>query len=107
VKVRSSIAAVLVLSLLAQAPSSAHAQEIRTAPVEWVVRAPTPIDLRMSSALHTTSLSNAPLVPWFGAKPAPVKLSNGAITAIIIGGIVLVVLVVAGVAVLGKPGKIK
>ena len=48
-----------------------------------------------------------PLVSWFGAKPAPIRLSQAAITAIIIGGVVLVVLVVAGVAVLGKPGKIR
>lgn len=110
-KLRSTIAAVVVFALVAQAPSSAHAQEQESpqapAPVQWVLRAPTPIDLRMNGALHTPAVSNAPLVSWFAAKPAPLRLSNGAITAIIIGGVVLVVLVVAGVAVIGKPGKIR
>jgi hypothetical protein len=111
VKVRSSIAAIVVLSLLVHAPSSAHAQEqaspAEPAPVEWAVRAPAPIDLRINGAWPAPSLTHASAGSWFGAKPAPIKLSNGAITAIIIGGIVLVVLVVAGVAVIGKPGKIK
>ena len=96
---------VLSSSTHAQAQGAARAPE---APVEWVLRAPAPIDLRMNGALRASSVAtSAPLVPWFGAKPSPVKLSNGAITAIIIGGIVLVVLVVAGVAVIGKPGKVK
>ena len=91
-------------------PFSAHAQEHASAtipPVQWVMPAPTPIDLRMNGAWGAASLSSAPRVSFFETKPAPIKLSNGAITAIIIGGVVLVVLVVAGVAVLGKPGKIK
>lgn len=108
--VRSSIAAVVVFALLAQVPSSAHAQEQASpeapAPVQWVLRAPAPIDLRMNGALRTPVVSTAPLVSWFETKPAPIRLSNAAITAIIIGGVVLVVLVVAGVAVVGKPGKV-
>ena len=106
--VRSSIAAVIAFALVVQVPSSAHAQEQASteapAPVQWVLRAPTPIDLRMNGALHASSVSSAPLVSWFATKPAPIRLSNGAITAIIIGGVVLVV---AGVAVIGKPGKIR
>lgn len=109
-KLRSTIAAVIAFALVAQIPSSARAQEEGSpeapAPVPWGLRAPTPIDLRMNGALHAPAVSDAPLVSWFGAKPAPIRLSNGAITAIIIGGVVLVVLVVAGVAVIGKPGKI-
>lgn len=117
VKVRSSIAAVVVVTLVAQTRSSAHAQAhtsagepaadaATTTAVQWGLRAPTPIDLRMSGVWRPPSVSNVPLVSWFEAKPAPIRLSQAAITAIIIGGVVLVVLVVAGVAVAGKPGKI-
>ena len=118
VKLRSSIAAVVVVTLVAQAPSSARAQAqtsageaaanaATTTPVQWGLRSPTPIDLRMNGVWRPPAVSNVPLVSWFEAKPAPIKLSQAAITAIIIGGVVLVVLVVAGVAVLGKPGKIR
>lgn len=112
-KPRSSIAAVVVLALVSQAafPARAQAQEQASEPepaaVDWALRAPTPIDLRMNGAWRAPSVSNAPLASWFAAKPAPIKLSQAAITAIIIGGVVLVVLVVAGVAVLGKPGKVR
>jgi hypothetical protein len=118
VKVRPTIAAIVVLTLVAQTPSSARAQAApstdqptasaaATTTVQWVLREPTPIDLRMNGAWRSASVSSAPLGSWFTAKPAPIRLSQGAITAIIIGGVVLVVLAVAGIAVLGKPGKIR
>jgi hypothetical protein len=118
VKVRSSIPCVLVLTLVAQTPSAAHAQarESAEAPAaeaagstaaQWGMHAPPPIDLRVDGVWRTGSVANAPMGAWFAPKPAPIRLSQTAITAIIIGGVVLVVLVVAGVAVIGKPGKIR
>jgi hypothetical protein len=106
VKRRSTVAGLVVLALVTQTPSSAHAQERPSAPVQLIASVPTSIDLPTNTAWATASLADAPSVPWFGAKPAPVRLSKGAVTAIIIGGVILVVLVVAGVAVIGKPGKV-
>ena len=74
--------------------------------MQLVSSAPTPIDLRTNVAWAASALADAPSTPWFGAKPAPIRLSKGAVTAIIIGGVILVVLVVAGVAVIGRPGKV-
>ena len=106
VKPRSTVAALLAFTWLTQTPLSARAQERPSAPVQLVVPAPASIDLRMNGAWSASSLSSAPGVPWLSANPAPIKLSKGAITAIVIGGVILVVLVVAGVAVIGKPGKV-
>ena len=74
--------------------------------MQLVVSAPTPIDLRTNAAWAASSLAEAQSARWFDVKPAPIRLSKGAITAIVIGGVILVVLVVAGVAVLGKPGRV-
>ena len=109
-KVRSSVAAVVVLTLVAQ-PLSAQAQVRASteeqAPVQWIREVPTPIGLPpLKDIVSTPSLTTAPAASWFATKPAPVRLSKGAITAIVIGGVILVVLVVAGVAVLGKPGRV-
>ena len=117
-KVRSSIAGILVLAVVAHTPSAAHAQARESAEepaagasgstsVPWGLRAPPPIDLRVDGVWRMGSVANTPMGAWFAPKPAPIRLSQTAITAIIIGGVVLVVLVVAGVAVIGKPGKIR
>jgi hypothetical protein len=105
VKLRSSVAAVLVVTSIAQTPLPAHAQET---PTNWLVKAPTPIDLRLTGlarAPSTMSSDDAPRLSPFAPAPADIRLSRGAKTAIIVGAIVVGALLIVGVVVLAKPGK--
>jgi hypothetical protein len=105
VKVRSSVAAAVVVTLLAQTPLPAHAQET---PIDWVVKAPSPLDLRIGTLAraHSTLSTDAPLLSPFAPAPGDVRLSRGAKTAIIVGAIVVGALLIVGIVVLSKPGKL-
>lgn len=101
VKLRASVAGALVFVMLAQVPRRAHAEgsevaELASPRTDWVLRSPMPIDLRLHAVYA------APPVSAFAPAPKEIRLSHGAITAIIIGGIIVGVLVIAGVVIVAS-----
>ncbi len=118
-KLRSTVAAALAITLTLETSMSAHAQEHAAPPPpevtspSWLVTPPSPLDLRTRLSVADVeglgglgSTRGGPLSSPFAPTPAKIRLSQGAITAIIIGGVVLIILVAVGVATLGKP-KVK
>jgi hypothetical protein len=121
VKGRSKLAAVLALTLTMNMPIAAHAQErdgegegegdatpTATAAADWLVRVPSPIDLHVRGLARGPSTYDAPRTSFtpFAPLPSGIRLSKGATTAIIVGAIVVGVLLIAGIVVLSKPGKL-
>lgn len=113
-RTQSSVAAALVLTFLMHAPARARADEPEPAQMQhaeapsWLFRSAAPIDIGIAdlARAHTPLTVGAPLRSPFAPAPADIRLSKGATTAIIVGAIVVGVLLIAGIVVLSKPGKL-
>jgi hypothetical protein len=68
---------------------------------EILARASTPLRAEGGSTLRFAPAALSPFAPT----PKPIKLSEGAIVAIVVGGVIVTVLVVVGLVVLSRPKK--
>lgn len=104
---RSSVAALLVLTLALEMPVTARAQESPTASTSTTlpafVRGPSPIDARL--ALLGAEAAPAP-VAFFARTPEEIRLSHGARTALIVTAIVVGSLIILGLVVVSRPSRL-
>jgi hypothetical protein len=103
---RALVSSVVCSAILAASvPRTARAEDERV--IQVVADSlPTPISpegVRARLALATSPQFGAPFAPT----PTEIRLSPEAKTAIIIGAIVVGILIIVGVVVIGKPGKLK
>lgn len=78
----------LALTLVLQTPAAAHAEDLETlSSTVALVRAPSLVDLRLP-----LSFVEAPLASPFAPVPKDVRLSRGAIIAIVVVGVVVIAL---------------